>query len=184
MTRESTLFSRFEDDLRSANTRKISAEAYARHYREWGGSFIVHPEVLRFFEHTYDVKVSYRGYFRNGQCVGAVPIWGQFVAGDRSALQANHLQDKEDFGYPVICLPIDPRYRCTVLYKAKYLLNLQRRQIGGAIFSGFKAMSILKRIPDDLPGKTQYQLKQRRFERLGGVVRDVQDFCGEEIAAI
>ncbi|RUL76102.1 GNAT family N-acetyltransferase [Dyella choica] len=185
MASETLLLTRFGSGLRSLNTRQISAEEYAHCYREWGGSFIVHPEVLNYFEATHNVKVRYRGYFKNGQCVGAVPVWGAFVAGDHSALHAHQLDRKEDFGYPVIHLPIDPQSKCHVLYKAKYLLSLQQPQIAGALFMKRKQMAILKQLPDELEaGKKEYQIKERRFKRQGGIARDIQAFSGEEIAAI
>ncbi|GLQ86825.1 GNAT family N-acetyltransferase [Dyella flagellata] len=185
MAHETLPLSRLGSGLRSLNTSQISAEEYARCYHEWGGSFIVHPEVLQYFEETHNVKVRYRGYFKDGRCVGAAPVWGAFVAGDHSALHAHQLDRKEDFGYPVIYLPIDPESHCHVLYKAKYLLSLQRRQIAGAMFMKRKQMAILKQLPDELEaGKKEYQIKERRFERQGGVARDVQEFSAEEVAAI
>ncbi|WP_233842557.1 GNAT family N-acetyltransferase [Dyella sp. 2HG41-7] len=181
------MFSNLAYDLRSANTSALSEADYAHCYDTWGGSFIVHPDVLKYFENAHGIKVRYRGYFENGQCVGAVPTWGAFIAGDHSALSAQHLIDKVDFGYPAIYLPIDPQHRCTVLYKAKYLLNQQRSQIAGSLFVGgaTKSMAILKRIPEELPtGKKEYEMKVRRFERQGGIVRDVQEFSDDDIAGI
>lgn len=183
-----SLFSDFKYTLRSLNTGKLSAEEYAHFYHQWGGSFIVHPDVLKYFEDAHGIKVRYRGYFRRGQCIGAIPVWGAYVAGDHSALQANRLGDKVDFGYPAMYLPIDPEHRCTILYKAKYLLDLQRQHIGGALFYGpesKKKMAMLRKIPEELPsGKKEFQIKERRFERQGGTIRDVQEFHGEEVAAI
>ena len=179
------IFPGFRVALRSANNGPISAEQYAHYYHLWGGSFIVHPEVLRYFAETHGVKAAYRGYFKRGRCVGAVATWGPFLAGDRSALHALRLEDKEDFGYPAVYLPIDPGENCTVLYKARYLLNLQRPRISGALFTGLKEMAILKQIPEALPtGKKEYQIKERRFERLGGTLRDIQEFTSDEIAAM
>lgn len=185
MASQTRLLSRLGSGLRSLNSSAISAEDYARHYHEWGGSFIVHPEVLQYFAQTHGVKVHYRGYFQDGQCVGAVPVWGAFVAGDHSALHAYGLDRKEDFGYPVLYLPIDPQAKCLVLYKAKYLLNLQQPRIAGGLFMARKPMALLKQLPDELEaGKKEYQIKERRFERQGGTVRDVQELSSEEIAAI
>lgn len=173
--------------VRSANTDPISAEEYACCYHEWGGSFIVHPEVLKFIEETHGIKTRYRGFIRRGQCVGAVPIWRSFVAGDRWAQIAYRLTKKEDFGYSATYLPIAPQHRCALLYRASYLLSLQQPQIAGALFKGAQKMCILRQIPEELPsGNNQkyYQIKQRRFERRGGTVRDLQEFSGEEIANI
>jgi hypothetical protein len=173
------------EGLRALNTRQIDADDYAHCYQQWGGSFIVNPEVLAYLAQTHGVKLGYRGYFRRGQCVGAIPVWGAFVAGDHWALQALGLDRKEDFGYPVIHLPIDPAYKCRVLYKAKHLLRLQQAQIAGAMFLPRKSMALLKPIPEELPtGKQEYPIKERRFKRRGGLVRDIQEFTGEEVAAI
>ncbi|MEO6993635.1 MAG: GNAT family N-acetyltransferase, partial [Lacunisphaera sp.] len=171
--------------LRSSNTEEISAAEYAHFYQLWGGSFIVHPDVLRFFHEIFDIPISYRGYFERRKCIGAVGTWGPYIAGDRSALKARHLLDEVDFGYPIIYLPIDPKHKCTVLYEARHLLNHQREHIAGALFTTTKRMSILKQIPDDLPtGKKEYQIKERRFERLGGTSRDIMEFSNDEIVAI
>jgi hypothetical protein len=174
-------------ELRSLNTEEVTRDEYANCYHQWGGSFIVHPDVLKYFEDVHGIKVRYRGYFRHGQCLGAIPVWGKFIAGDHSALRAHGMIGKVDFGYPVVYLPIDPLHRCTILYKAKYLLKLQQAQIAGSLFLEHeaKSMAILKRIPEDLAsGKKELQIKARRFERQGGVVRDVQEFSGAEVADI
>ena len=169
----------------SANTQEISAGEYARCYHLWGGSFIVHPEVLQFIADEYGVPTSYRGYFNQSGCVGAVGTWGPFIAGDRAALEAHHLTAEVDFGYPAIYLPVAPGQRCAVRYHSRYLLHHQRTQISGAVFTRFKSMSLLKRIPDDLPtGKKEYQVKERRFARLGGTIRDIRDFSCADIIAI
>ena len=85
---------------------------------------------------------------------------GAFLAGDRTALHAHGLLEQIDFGYPVIYLPIDPQRRCRVRFKARYLLSHQRRQIGGAFFTGIKEMSILKQIPEELvTGNKEFQIR-------------------------
>lgn len=171
--------------IRSFNTAPITRQEYAHYYNAWGGSFILHPEVLQFFEDTYGIKTDYRGYFKAGACIAAVGTWGQYIAGDRNALRAYKLTDHVDFGYPTIYMPIAPGNKCTVLYRTGYLLNLQRTQIEGAVFTRFKKMSILKQIPEALPtGKKEFQIKERRFERLGGTSRNIQDVSPDEIAAI
>ena len=171
--------------FRSSNTAPITREAYAHYYHTWGGSFILHPEVLHFFEDTYGVKTNFRGYFNGGACIAAIATWGQYIAGDRNALRAHQLTDRVDFGYPALILPVAPGSKCTVLYRSGFLLNLQRSQIGGAVFTRVKRMSILKQIPEALPtGKKEFQLKERRFERLGGTSRDIQAFSPDEVAAI
>ncbi len=171
--------------IRSFNTDPISRESYAQYYDMWGGSFIIHPDVLQFFQEAFDVEACYRGYFKQGRCVGAVATWGQFLAGDRSALDAYKLADQVDFGYPVIHLPIAPKHKCLVLYKARFLLGLQQRQVAGALFTRLKQMSILRPIPEGLPmGKKELQIKERRFARLGGTLRDVQEFSSDEIVAM
>ena len=171
--------------IRSINTAPITREEYAHYYHVWGGSFIIHPEVLQFFEDVYGIRTSYRGYFNEGKCVAALGTWGPYLAGDRNALRAYQLTDRIDFGYPILYLPVAPGCSCRVLFRAGFLLNLQRRQIGGAFFPGIKQVSILKQIPDALPtGKKEFQIKERRFERLGGAARNIREFGSEEIIAM
>jgi hypothetical protein len=171
--------------VRSLNCRSISQEEYARLYEELGGSFILRPEVLQFFQDVHGVKSKYHGYFKNGQCIGAIPVWGPFVAGERYALRAHQLVDRVDFGYPLLYLPIAEGHRCTMLFRARFLVALQRPQIGGVYFSNARAMSILKKIPEDLlSGKSEFRMKERRFAKLGGVVRDIQDLCNESIVEV
>lgn len=171
--------------IRSLNTTPIAPEEYARLYAAWGGSFILHPEVLRYFADVHGIQSRFQGYFRDGECIGAVATWGSHIAGDRRALQEAHLTDRVDFGYPILVLPVAPGKRCTVLFHAGFLLGLQRRQLAGAVFPVIKAMAILKRIPEELPtGKKEYQIKERRFARLGGTVRDVHEFGNDELIAM
>ncbi len=167
------------------NTAPIAPEVYAEHYSAWGGSFILHPEVLQFFEERFGLRTAYRGYFKDGRCVGAIAAWGPYIAGDYQALHACRVTDQLDFGYPILYLPIAPGHRCSVLYRAGYLLNDQRTQIARAAFPGVWSMSILKQIPDGLPSsKHRLQVEQRRFERRGGTVRDIKEFGSGEVAAM
>jgi Mig-14 len=171
--------------IRSLNTAPITREAYAGYYWSWGGSFILHPEVLQFFEDIYGITTHYRGYFRDEQCVGAVGTWGPYIAGDFNAFRTYKLEDQVDFGYPILYLPIAPGHKCAVHYRAGFLLNYQRHQIPCALFTGIKEMSILRRIPQELPAcKSKFQSDERRFERLGGTVRDIKEFRNDEIIAI
>ena len=168
--------------IRSWNTAPITREDYARHYAAWGGSFILHPEVLQYFAEVHGVRSDFHGYFEHGECIGAVATWGPSIAGDRRALHERQLTERVDFGYPVLLLPVAPGRRCAVLYRAGYLLSLQRHQLAGAVFPFVKAIAILKEIPGELPtGKKEYQIKERRFERLGGTVRDILEFTDDEI---
>jgi len=95
----------------------------------------VHPEVLRFFQENYGVKTAYYGYFKKGTCIGAVATWGSFIAGERYALRARKLVDRVDFGFPVLYLPVAQGRRCRIMFRARFLLDLQKRQIGWAFFS-------------------------------------------------
>jgi hypothetical protein len=177
--------SRLSWKLRAANTELIDAATYAEHYDQWGGSFIVHPEVLNFFQTHYGVPVSYAGYFKEGRCVGAVATWGSFVAGDRTAFASQQLEGKVDFGYPIIYVPIAPGQKCLINFKSRYLLPAQRAQLRGAVYPGLKCMALLKQIPEEMPaGKKEFQIKARRFERMGGTVRDIQEFSSAEIVAM
>ena len=183
--RRPNVFSDFGLRIRSSNSQPIAREDYARYYHLWGGSFILHPEVLLFFEKNFGIRAAFRGYFVEGECVGAIPTWGNFVAGDRTALSAYKLVDEVDFGHPIVYLPISPGHACALLYRARYLLSAQENQIRGAFFTRLKEMAILKQIPEGLQsGKNEFKIKERRFERNGGTARNIQEFSNNEIVAI
>lgn len=171
--------------LRNLNSRPISPQEYARQYQMNGGSFILHPEVLDYLQQSYGVRADYRGFFKDGQCQGAVATWGTFIAGERYALRARKIADRIDFGCPVLYLPIAPGHRCWVLHRARFLLSLQRSRIGGAIFPSGKTMSILKSIPDDLlTGKKEFRMKERKFHDRGGEARDIRQLSVEDIVTV
>jgi len=87
------------------------------------------------------VKTAYYGYFKKGTCIGAVATWGSFIAGERYALRARKLVDRVDFGFPVLYLPVAQGRRCRIMFRARFLLDLQKRQIGWAFFPARKTMS-------------------------------------------
>ena len=170
---------------RSLNTDPISREAYAGYFSCWGGSFIVHLAVLQFLEDAYGIKTEYRGYFRQGQRVGAIGTWGPYLAGDWNALRASGLDGRFDLGFPILHLPIAPGHRCTMLHRAAFLLVGQRRQVGGTIFRNGKSMAILRRIPDDLPtGKRRFRNEERWFGDAGGTPQDIGELGADEIVTI
>ncbi len=171
--------------LRSLNCRPVSAEEYARQYQLNGGSFILHPEVLDFLQQSHGVRPDYWGYFKGGQCIGAIATWGTFIAGERYALRAHKISDRIDFGCPILYLPIAPGNRCWVLFRSRFLLNLQRSQIGGALFPKSKTMSLLKSIPDDLlSGKKEFRMKERKFNDRGGEARDIRQLGVDDVVTV
>jgi hypothetical protein len=171
--------------IRSRNTSPITRAEYATCFQSWGGSFILHPEVLRFFEDNYGIKATYYGYFTKGECVGAVAAWGAYVAGDRNALRAHRLTDQIDFGFPILYLPIAPSRTCRIFFRASFLLAYQQKQIKGACFTDKRQMAILKRVPAELSsGKRAFLRMHRQFQRLGGVIRNIRDISTDEIVTI
>jgi hypothetical protein len=171
--------------LRSLNSRSISAEEYAQYYDLWGGSFILHPRVLQFFHESFGIRTDFRGYFKKGECIAAIPTWGPYVAGERYALRAHRLVDRVDFGFPLLYMPIAPERKCTVLYRARFLVERQRPQLAGAFFLKNKCLSLLKQIPDALTaGKYEFRMKERKFAKFGGTLRDVQELSVEEIVGL
>ena len=175
-------YAKLSSQVRALNCLPITEEEYAHYYEELGGSFILHPKVLAFFRDEYGVKAEYHGYVQDGQYAGVAPSWGPFIAGERYALRAHKLTDRVDFGYPLLYLPIAESFRCSILFRARFLVELQRPQLSGAVYLKSKSMAILKQIPDALvTGKREFRMKERKFANLGGTIKDVQDFSNEEI---
>ncbi|TDR80773.1 GNAT family N-acetyltransferase [Paludibacterium purpuratum] len=128
--------------LRSLGWQPISPDTYAVAWHRFGGSVITHPKVLAFIQEHCDCKPQYLGrHDRAGNLLAAVATWGNYLAGDKTALEHFGVDRQYDFGSPEVILPLGPAYKGMLCFRGKYvssehagqLINLSGRNRGRTI---------------------------------------------------
>lgn len=113
--------------------RPIAPSLYTTLWDRFGGSFITHPSVLSRLAETVAYPVAYFGLYEHGRVRGAVPAWGDWIAGHFEALDARARERwlELDTGQPEFILPVDPDVRFELPFRAKRLSSLHQDQING-----------------------------------------------------
>jgi hypothetical protein len=179
-----TIIRRFSP--RYFNNKRISAEQYCDFYHKHGGSFILHPDTLGFIAEEFGLQPEFRGYFLSDICVCAIPTWGPYIAGDKSALKKYKVNDAIDFGYPQLYIPCDDNARVRIFFKSDYVTRFQSSCVLNARVHQKKCLSILRAIPEGLSENKirEFQAKLRRLIKAGGEIRDISSLPPHEIVSI
>lgn len=169
---------------RERGWRTIDASTYAEVWQRYGGSVATHPDVVERLARLADIPARYLAWEQQGECVAAIPCWGQHLALSKDVLKNTGKRGLFDLGNAEIILPVAREASVPVRQRMRYVSGLN----AGAI-STLREQSeglALAREPEQYSKKFRYNLRreQRLFEEAGGVVRSVAEFTPAELAAI
>lgn len=171
--------------FKSNNWEDISEHEYRQAWQQFGGSVATHPDVVAGLSHLVGIKVEYKGVYKEGQLIAAVPVWGRHVALSKAVLNKQKKRQFFDLGNAEIILPQCPNSEINLDYKARYISNLNA-EAGCKNLREQKEGLALARKPEDYSRKFRYnQRRERRLlEEAGGKVIPVSSLSVKEQAEI
>ncbi|GGY08152.1 GNAT family N-acetyltransferase [Paludibacterium paludis] len=175
-------------NFRSLGWEPLSHDDYGRCWHRHGGSVISHPAVLAFIESRFDCNPARWGRRnRKGELIGAIATWGNFLAGDKSAMLRLGLDDRHDFGSPELILPLSPEFHGPILYRGKFVSPVNAPLILNATTKG-NGRSLCFAKPLEGEGSLSGRTRQRRRSQTrhlcqhGGQIRNIDTFTPRELA--
>jgi Mig-14 len=188
----SASFSRFisESFLQEDSWRTISADEYKAIFERFGGSFVVHPNVVAVIATLSKRPVRYVGLTREGQFIAAVPLWGRYIAATTLAISKYSSFNLMDVGDSEVILPVIEDQLTNIPFEARMISSVHannianlERDVGRRDPSG--SMMIAKSL-EKLSGdaKRERRRETRRFLALGGRFHPISDLTVDETLEI
>jgi len=170
----------------SDNWQVINSQQYLTSYQQFGGSVATHPEVVATMSAMIGTETIYKACYRNEKLVAAIPVWDEFIAGDRRYLKKFDKQEEYDFSNTEIILPIAPQTK----------LNLNSHCNNLSILSSVSIEDLQPELHELCFAKnmhmgefskrflSNHRRKFRLFQDQGGSAKLVSEFSVEQLSSI
>jgi len=178
------MFARFIQSWREKGWEETSADVYARAYEQYGGSVITHPGIIQKISLLAGIPLRFLAYRSEKNIIGAMPIWGNYIAGSRRALKAYRADNRVDMGNPEIILPLSPEHQFSLRHRAMFVSEQHARQVP-ALKRQRDTLSMLKQYSrGEFSRKFKYNQRRelRLLEESGAELRAVSEFTPEQLA--
>lgn len=163
---------------------EISAQDYAKHWEEWGGSVITHPVIVEKLSQLVDIPVRYLAYGQADSPQAAIATWGMHLALSKAVLNKAKKRTYFDLGNAEFIFPQAPDCTIELRHKAEYISQLHQSRVLG--LKEQKQGLALARKPEDYSRKFRYNQRreQRILEENGGEILPIQSLTPENIAEL
>lgn len=168
---------------RERDWRQIEAGQYAEAYARFGGSVITHPDFIHQVSQLVDLPLRFLGWERDGELLGAIPVWGRHLAGAKSALKRGGRRERVDLGNPEVILPLSQSGHFRLRHRGQFISELNAGKLDGLRLQ--KDTLSLARPHAEYSRKFRYNQRRelRLLEEAGGELRAVRDFDPGQISA-
>lgn len=162
----------------------VDADVYAQAWQRYGGSVATHPQMIERLAGLAQIPVRYLGWEQEGELKGAIATWGRDLALSKDVLKRTGKKGLFDLGNAEIILPIAADAQVPLRHRARYLSALNEGRV--STLKPQAEQLAMARTPEDLSKKFRYNQRRelRLLEEAGGVVRQVSEFSGAELAVI
>jgi len=187
MQRFFTWLNRFGFTGERKNWSPVDAAVYAEAYGKWGGSFILHPDVIPVVSEIAQVPLEYFACEEGGCPVAVVPVWGgRMIAGNRKYLDSIGKKNQLDTGDNEYWLPIASEAIITLPFSVRYLPAAQARQVRNAVEeTNFEVALARSHVAGEHKLARKFKYNQKRALRLfieaGGEVCPIKSLSPEVI---
>lgn len=161
----------------------ISEDEYRKAYQSWGGSLITHPDFICQLSDHLSISLQYFGFYQHQQLVAALPAWGRFVAGQKSALKKCNCYNRVDIGNMEVILPISPNAKDIPMYFSCQFISQLSQPYISTTTNQLETLSILKN-KNEFSKKFIYNRKRelRLLQNDGISVVSISQFTPQKIA--
>ena len=166
--------------------KTISATEYTVIFKRFGGSFVVHPDVVAVVSTLAKRSVRYVGLAQHGRFIAAVPLWGEHIVATTVALWKYGALDLIDIGDSEVILPVAEDQLVTIPFKARMISGLHVNNIANierdsSHLDASNSMMIAKSLHEHSgKNKREKRRETRRFLELGGRFRPISELTVAE----
>jgi hypothetical protein len=167
----------------------VAASDYEAAFARYGGSFPVHPRVVRLASELAGREPRYMGVERGGEIIAAVPLWGARIAATHAALSFYRVEHLLDFGEPEVVLPIRPGAKVSMPFVVDMVSSLHEADIAGLKLETSGKLTLVRGLEvgqEPLSGRNKKNLRRklRNLDALGASYRPIGELPASEAADI
>ncbi|MGR9073552.1 MAG: GNAT family N-acetyltransferase [Gammaproteobacteria bacterium] len=166
---------------------EVDAKVYQEAYRTYGGSIATHPVFLEALSGVVGISTVFLAKYENGKLLGAIPVWGAYLAGSKTVLKKAGVRGAVDLGNSEVILPLSKCHEFDIGYIGEYLSSVHKSNITN--LKPMKGISLCMAKRSSLGGFSSKFLYNRRRELRnfmdgGGEVRSVEEVSNREFVRI
>lgn len=166
---------------------EVDSSVYEEAYNLFGGSFIMHPQVIAVTGTMASISTRYLASYQDGELVGALPLWGKYLAGDKRYLKKMKKRRIFDTGNAEVILPLSKKYYFSLAgFRGQFISELHREQLDNVICQP-ETLSLARSFKNgDFSSKFRYNRRRelKMFQQDGGEVVVLEQLASAEIATI
>lgn len=168
---------------------EVAASDYEAAFVRYGGSFPVHPRVVRLASELAGREPRYMGVERDGEIIAAVPLWGARIAATHAALSFYRLENLMDFGEPEVVLPIKFGARVSMPFVVDMVSSLHEGAVAGLKLETSGKLTLVRGLEvgeQPLSGRNKKNLRRklRNLDAMGATYRPIGELPASEAADI
>ena len=170
--------------------KTISSDEYKVLFERFGGSFVVHPDVVAVIASLSKRSVRYVGLIRDGHFAAAVPLWGRYIVATTLAISKCSSFDLIDIGDSEVLLAVAEDQVIDIPFEARMISSLHVNNISNIERDKWHrdasaCMMIAKSLAEH-SGDTKRRRRRetRRFLELGGRFHPISELTADETLEI
>ena len=165
----------------------LAASDYEAAFARFGGSFPVHPRVVRLASELAERTPRYAGVERGGELIAAVPVWGSHVAATDTAFRFYRHERLLDCGDPEVVLPIAADARISLPFGVNLVSSLHATNVAGLKHEARGGLALAKGADlgeQRLAARHKQNLRrmQRKLDAIGATYRPIGSLSPTEAA--
>ncbi len=165
---------------------EVDKTVYHNAYQQFGGSFITHPLMVESMSSVTSISIKYFAYYQNNELLGALPIWGDYIAGDKRYLKKVNKRRIFDAGNAEVILPLSNEKIFPISFKGQFISEIHKKNIP-SLKRQSETLSLARSFHNgDFSKKFRYNRRRelKLFESDGGEIVAFDALTAKEIAAI
>ena len=175
---------------RESGWKEVGSDIYWEACQLFGCSVITHPVMVEAISSMTNTQLRYLAYYDADQLVGAIPLWGKYLAGSKKYLKKTGKNRIIDTGNAEVILPLNTEQKFNIHFKGEFLSSIHVNQISTLkpMKDSFLSMarSYQPKVENSLSKKFRYNKRRelKQFEESGGYYRNAAELSGAEFCEI
>ncbi|MGY0219758.1 GNAT family N-acetyltransferase [Endozoicomonadaceae bacterium StTr2] len=175
---------------REAKWEEVRPEVYREACNKFGCSVLTHPDFIEAVSAITEMPLRYLAQYEESCLIGAIPVWGKYLAGSKAPLRKAGKGRVIDTGNAEVILPLSPHHQFNLRFKGQFLSQLHKDGVSNIKPMGQTYISLARshqpNQQDSLSKKFKYNQRRelRLFEESGGYYRSAADLSAAEFSNI
>lgn len=172
--------------VHNKNWYEVDASVYAEAYQTFGGSFLMNPLVVESMSSLASIPVTYFACYQNDSLSGAIPVWRNYLAGDKRYLKKINKRRIFDVGNAEVILPVSHDAQLSLNVKGQFISEINKKTITN-LKEQTETLSLARSFSKgDFSRKFRYNRRReiKKFQQNGGEIIPFSELSIKEITQL